>query len=262
MGTCETWSEVPVSEVPPEVPVSEAPAVVMLLVILAEHVSRVPPLFPVPLHWLTLTGMAELTLDADATEQTAVEPPPFTEPLHWVTVAPVVVAGNGSQTNGPLAPNLPPPPPEPTHWLTVAVFADFAPGVFELTLFVIWTRQVIRGGAASLAELLHWVTLVTKLVDLLVNVPLPPGHGPRAHLRVTVVVEPRLAPSIVFTTVTEQVNPVVAPVGLPLRLLHWSTVLVAALAEAGKTTPARENALMPTAKAITIMRRVRRRGET
>ena len=248
---------------PVPVPVDVSPPAVMLLVMLTEHVNRVPPLLPVPLHWLTLTGIAGLTLDAGATEQTAVEPPPVTEPLHWVTVAPVVVAGNGLQTSGPVAPNLPPPPPVPTHWLTVAADADFARGVFELTLFVMLTRQVIRGGAASLAELLHWVTLVTRLVDLLVKVPLPPGHGPRAHWRVTVVVEPVLVPLIVLTTVTVQSNRVVAPVGLPLRPLHWLMPMLAALAEVGgRTNPAIENALMPKAKAITIMRRLSRRGET
>jgi hypothetical protein len=52
------------------------------VVILVEHVSRVPPLLPVPLHWLTRTGTAALTLDVGDTEQTAAEPPPVTEPLH------------------------------------------------------------------------------------------------------------------------------------------------------------------------------------
>jgi hypothetical protein len=52
------------------------------VVILVEHVSRVPPLLPVPLHWLTRTGIAALTLDVGDTEQTAAEPPPVTEPLH------------------------------------------------------------------------------------------------------------------------------------------------------------------------------------
>jgi hypothetical protein len=54
----------------------------MFVVILVEHVSRVPPLLPVPLHWLTRTGIAVLTLDVGDTEQTAAEPPPVTEPLH------------------------------------------------------------------------------------------------------------------------------------------------------------------------------------
>lgn len=75
-----------------------------LVLMLDRQVSRVPPAFPVPLHWLIRTGTAGLTLDAEPTAQSAVEPPPVTDPLHWVTVAPVVVAGNGSQTSGPRPP--------------------------------------------------------------------------------------------------------------------------------------------------------------
>jgi hypothetical protein len=84
-----------------------------------------------------------------------------------------------------------------------------------------------------------------------------------------VVVEPLLAPLIVLTTVTVQVNPVVAPVGLPLRPLHWSMPLVAALAEDGRTSPAMENALMTATRVITIVRHgsverllLRRMGKT
>jgi hypothetical protein len=61
---------------------------------------------------------------------------------------------------------------------------------------------------------------VTRLVDLVVNVPLPGEHGPSEQWRVTVVVEPRLVPLMVLTTVTVQVSPVVAPDGLALTLLH------------------------------------------
>lgn len=236
---------------------------VMLLVMLAEHVSRVPPALPVPLHWLTRTGIAGLILDAGATEQTAAEPPPVTEPLHWVTVAPVVLAGNGVQTRGPRPSKSPPPVPVPTHWLTVAAVTDAARGVSELTLFVMLTRQTIRGGAASLAEPLHWVTLVTTSVDLVVrDVTFPPGHGPRLHWRVTVVVEPLVAPLIVLTTVTVQVNPVVAPCGVAPMSLHWLTAMGAALAEgAGRTNPAKENAPMTATKAITMVRNLGLRAE-
>ena len=171
------------------------PGALMVVVKLAEQVSRVPPLFPVPLHCVTVTGVAKLTLDAEATVQTAVEPPPFTEPLHWVTVAGSVLAGNGLQLRGPLAPYLPPPPPVPTHWLDVAADTGVASTVSELMSFVITTLHVTFGGAASLAESLHWVTLVTRLVDVLTNGPVSPGHTPGVHTRVTVVVEPLLAPS-------------------------------------------------------------------
>ncbi len=63
------------------------------MVSVVRHRTMLPPGFPVPLHWLTLIGMAGLIRDAVATRQSAVAPPPLAEPLHWVTVAPVVVAG-------------------------------------------------------------------------------------------------------------------------------------------------------------------------
>jgi hypothetical protein len=201
---------------------------VIRVVMLVEHVSSVPPLFPVPLHWLTRTGIAGLIRDADATVHLAVEPPPVTEPLHWVTVAPVVVAGYGLQSRGPVAPYLPPPVPVPTHWLTVAALTGRERRVPALMLLVMTTRQVTRGGAASLAEALHWLTRVTSLVDRVVNVPLPPGHGPSRQVRFRVVVEPRKLPRIVLTTVTVQVSVVVAPAGVPSTPLHWLTVLVVA----------------------------------
>jgi hypothetical protein len=141
----------------------------------------------------------------------------------------VVEAGYGLQTSGPRPAYRPPPVPVPTHWLTVAVSVE-APGVPALMLFVTVTVHVTSGGAASLAEPLHWVMLVTRLVELVVNVPLPGEHGPSEQWRVTVVVEPRLVPLIVLTTVTVQVSPVVAPDGLALTPLHWSMLVVAAYA--------------------------------
>jgi hypothetical protein len=120
----------------------------MLVVMAVRHVTTLPPGFPVPLHWLMLIGIAELTVDGSTVQRT-VPPPPLADPLHWVTVAPVVVAGNGSQSTVP-----PPPPPEPTHWLTVAGVTGSAPGVSALMLFVIRTVHVI-GCAASLSESLH-----------------------------------------------------------------------------------------------------------
>ena len=189
-------------------------AAVMFVTILVSHVTTLPPGFPVPLHWLTVMGMAGLILDVEPTVQRTVPPPPLPEPLHWVTVAPVVVAGNGSQSTVP-----PPPVPEPTHWLDVAAVTGVAPGVSALMLLVIVTRQVI-GCAESLSEPLHWVTSVTRLVECVVNVPLPGGHGPSKHCRVTVVVELLVPPLMVLTTVTVQVMAVVAPIALGPTLLH------------------------------------------
>lgn len=110
--------------------------------------------------------------------------------------------------------------------MTVAAVTGFAPGVFALMLLVMVTSQVIGGAliAESLAELLHWVTWVTKLVELVVPVALGPVHGPSVQCRNTVVVELRLVPLIVLTTVTVQVIPVVAPLAVPLSPLHWLIV--------------------------------------
>jgi hypothetical protein len=81
-----------------------------------------------------------------------------------------------------------------------------------------------------LSEPLHWSTLVTRLVEVVVNVPLPGGHGPRAHCRVTVVVDPTVPPLIVFTTCTVQVIAVVAPLALGPMPLHWLMPIAAAWA--------------------------------
>ncbi len=105
--------------------------------------------------------------------------------MHWVTVAPVVVAGKGAQLTVP-----PPPVADPTHWLTVAAVIGCAAVVPELMLLVIVTVQVIRC-PVSLFDPLHWFTLVTIAVELLTNVPLPGAHGPRRHVLVRVVTEPR-----------------------------------------------------------------------
>jgi hypothetical protein len=158
-----------------------AAAWVILVMMLALHVTADPPTFPVPLHWLTVIAIAWLTVDLPSTVQCTVPPPPLPEPLHWVTVAPVAVAGEGPQLTTP-------PVAEPTHWLTVAAVTGCAPGVFRPMLFVTLTLQLIAC-AASLSELLHcWMT-VTRLMELVVNVPFGVEQGPSVHSRVTVVVE-------------------------------------------------------------------------
>jgi hypothetical protein len=113
----------------------------------------------------------------------------------------------------------PPPLAEPTHWLTVAALTGCSPLVPALMLLVMVTSQVMWC-AASLSEPLHWLTRVTRLVDLVVNVPLPGAHGPNAHFRSTVVVELRFVPLIVFTTITLQIIRVVAPFGPGPTPLH------------------------------------------
>ena len=219
---------------------------VMLVVILVEHVTTLPPGFPVPLHWLMLIGSAGLIVEG-STVQRMVPPPPFADPLHWVTVAPVVVAGNGSQSTVP-----PPPPPEPTHWLTVADVTGAAPGVSALMLFVIRTVQVV-GCAASLPDALHCRTSVTMSDEVVVVDPLPGGHGSLAHNRLTVTVELVTPPLIVLTTVTEQTMLVVAPPGPGPMPLHWSMAMLAALAGGGEMAiPAMENAAVSSSIAMAM----------
>jgi len=89
-------------------------ALLRLVMMLAWQVTVDPPTFPVPLHWVTLIGIARLTLDRGSTVQCTVPPPPLAEPLHWVTVATVVAAGNGSHRGLAVA-------AEPTHWLDFAL---------------------------------------------------------------------------------------------------------------------------------------------
>lgn len=125
-------------------------------------------------------------------------------------------------------------------------------------LFVMLTVHVI-GCAASLSEPLHWLISVTKLVELLVNVPFPDGQGSREQVLVTVVVELVVPLLIVLTTVTVQSIPVVAPPGPGPTLLHWSTEIFAALAgEGNRAIPAKENAPVIKTKAITVTRRASR----
>ena len=79
---------------------------------------------------------------------------------------------------------------------------------------------------------MHWLMSVTRSVELLVNVPLPPGQASSEHCRVSVVVDDVVPPLIVLTTVTVHVMPVVAPAGPGPTLLHWSRVMTAATAGA------------------------------
>jgi hypothetical protein len=109
---------------------------VRLVMMLAEQVTADPPTFPVPLHWLTLIGIAPLTLDPGSTVQCTWPPPPLPEPSHWLTMAPVT--GEGRQSTAP-----PPPLAEPTHWVTLGGTSGCAPGVPRITLLVMLTLQLI-----------------------------------------------------------------------------------------------------------------------
>jgi hypothetical protein len=116
---------------------------------------------------------------------------------------------------------------------------------------VILTLQMI-GCAASLSELLHCRTAVTRLVELVVDVPFGAEQGPSVHSRVTVVVELVAVPLIVLTTVTVHVKAVVAPAAPGPWLLHCSTDTLPAWATLGAASPANQNALVANIRASTI----------
>src|SRR6185369_17269327 len=121
-----------------------------LLTMLAEQMTRAPPPFADPLHWLTLTECVELIVPV-AVQVRRTRVPPFADPLHCVTRAPEVVAGNGSQPDVI-------PPPEPTHSLTVPAVEC---GLTPTHVFV--TRTLQRSvPPPPLIESLHWVTRVTR----------------------------------------------------------------------------------------------------
>lgn len=84
-----------------------APTTLLSLLRLTVQVRNDPPPVAVPLHWLTLTGSAAVTVELVAMEQLIPPPPPVTEPLHWVTGAPLVLAM--------VQRSAVPAPLEPTH---------------------------------------------------------------------------------------------------------------------------------------------------
>ncbi len=108
----------------------------MLLVTVTVQVTVPPPPLPEPLHWSTVTGSAEVSVDGPTVHRTRmVPPPPVPELLHWVMVAPVVLAGNGSQR---MVGSVPPPVPDSLHWLTVTGEVSASP----VMLLMMVTEQV------------------------------------------------------------------------------------------------------------------------
>jgi len=99
------------------------------------QVTVPPPPLPEPLHWLTVTGIADVWVDGSTVHFTRmVPPPPLPDPLHWVMVALVVVPIGSHTTVG----WVPPPWPDSLHWLTVAGVVAAVP----VMLLVMRTLQV------------------------------------------------------------------------------------------------------------------------
>lgn len=81
--------------------VGDAAAAVMLLVIAERQVTVAPPPFPEPLHWLTVTGRAVVSVDGSTLHCTRrVPPPPLPELLHWSMTAPVVLPSGVQEVVG------------------------------------------------------------------------------------------------------------------------------------------------------------------
>ena len=106
-----------------------------------------------------------------------------------------------------------------------------------------------------MSDPLHWLTSVTKSVELLVNVPLPPGQASSEHCRVRVVVDDVVPELMLLTTVTVHVIPVVAPAAHGPTLLHWSSVMAAAAAgDAPRLRAATDNDAASTTGASSVIR--------
>jgi hypothetical protein len=176
-----------------------------LFAIVVMQVTALPPPVAVPLHWLTVTGSAEV---APVTSQSTVVsplyvPPPVADPLHWVTVA-LVVLPPGSH-----AWVLPPPVADPMHWSTVAAGSDAPIGTLLVTETLQYTLL-----PPSVTMPSHWFTEVTSWVEIVVLTTGPEfrgqeGNGTPAAARHALVVTVELVAPVevvVFTTVTEHVT--------------------------------------------------------
>ncbi len=119
----------------------------------AMQVTALPPPVAVPLHWLMVTGSAEVapvTVQSIADIETMV-PPPVAEPLHCVTVA-LVVLPVGLHTSV-----SPPPVADPMHWSTVTSEVDVPTGTSLVTVTSQYTLL-----PPPVAIPLHWSTEVTS----------------------------------------------------------------------------------------------------
>ncbi len=116
---------------------------------LDEQMTSPPPPFVESLHWLMVTAWAGVCVPL-AVHVRPTSVPPLADPLHCVIVAPVVVAGKGSQP-------LVIPSPDPTHWLMVTG-VDVA--LTPTKVLVTWTLQR-RVPPPPLVAPLHCVTAVS-----------------------------------------------------------------------------------------------------
>jgi len=201
--------------------------VMMLVVIEVLQVTVPPPPLPELLHWLTVTGSADVWVEGPTVHVTRiVPPPPLPELLHWVIVALVVLAGKGSQfTVG----WVPPPVPDPLHWLTVAPVVEAVP----VMLLVIVTVHLTVLPPPSPVPL-HWFTDVVSWPEVVVvgaaqvGAPAAPVHT----CVVTVEVATPVARLRLLMIVTVQSTSWPPTLAMPL---HWLTAADAGAAEVATT---------------------------
>ncbi len=125
-----------------------------------------------------------------------------------------------------------------------------------LMLLVMVTLQTILS-PPTFAELLHWLTVVTRSVELMTKVPLPPGQGSMAQFRCSVVTELVMPPLMVLTIVTSHSTTVEAPPGPGPMPLHWNCDGAAEAGAASRINATKENAVERTATSSTAARDLR-----
>ncbi len=197
-------------------------AVTKLLMFVAQ-VTVAPPPLPEPLHWLTVTRSAEVSVDVGTVQVTRpAAPPPLPEPLHWVTSAPVVLE-TGEQAVPPAAPSV----ADPMHWFTVAGVVVLSP-----TMLLVMSTLQMTLLPPPLATPLHCSTAVMMIPSRCDTVVLHRGAAPAApaQTRVVTVEDPVcVATSNSLTTVTSHSTWSPPPLGVSL---HWLVVVGETAADA------------------------------
>lgn len=218
-------------------------AVTKLLMFVAQ-VTVAPPPLPDPLHWLTETRSAEVTVDVGTVQVTRpAAPPPLPEPLHCVTSAPVVLE-TGLQAVPPAAPSV----AEPTHWFTVAGVVVLSP-----TMLLVMSTLQMTLLPPPFATPLHWSTAVMMIPSRCDTVVVQRGAAPAApaHTRVVTVDDPVCVATFnSFTTVTSHSTWSPPPLGVSL---HWDVVVGETAADADcicPVTPTTATSAMSAAPAV------------
>jgi hypothetical protein len=215
----------------------------MLVVMVVEHVTVLPPPFSEPLHWSTVTGNAALVVP-DAV-QAMNPPPPVPDPLHCVTTGEPWPLGRHAVML------VPPPPPDPLHWSRVKAVA--AAGEGPLMLLTMLTEHVVVL-PPTLSDALHWCTALMTSVELTVS----PVHPSRVQVRRYTTAEPPPLASMLLTIETEQLTERGAPSGPAACPLHCENDTVDA--DAGDSVACTRAAPSPSAASAATPTNARTRA--